>query len=82
MLGCAFFISGFALEPHEPPPHTHHAVVSSQTINSALKIDVHTNRRRAADPSAHRPANHMALQSTMEGVDYILVDEMSMIGQG
>ncbi|CAM9738741.1 unnamed protein product, partial [Laminaria digitata] len=56
--------------------------IGGRTIHTALKIGVQTNRRRPADPSALSLASLAALQTSMTAVDYILVDEMSMIGQG
>ncbi|CAN0505983.1 unnamed protein product [Laminaria digitata] len=56
--------------------------IGGQTIHTALKIGVQTNRRRVVDPSALSLASLVALQTSMTAVDYILVDEMSMIGQG
>ena len=52
-----------------------------QTVHSGLKIPVKKRSGAGADGSALKPAALIDLQQQFEGVEYILVDEMSMVGQ-
>ena len=52
-----------------------------QTVNSGLKIPVKKRSGAGADGSALKSAALIDLQQQFEGVEYILVDEMSMVGQ-
>ena len=52
-----------------------------QTIHSGLKIPVRNRAHRVADRSTLGGSALQDLQQRMTGVDFILVDEMSMIGQ-
>ena len=52
-----------------------------QTIPSGLKIPVRNRAHRVADGSTLGGSASQDLQQRMTGVDFILVDEMSIIGQ-
>ena len=51
-----------------------------QTVHGGLKITVNKRSRAGADGSALKSAALIDLQQQFEGVEYILVDEMSMVG--
>ncbi|CAN0170751.1 unnamed protein product [Scytosiphon promiscuus] len=53
--------------------------IEGQTIHTGLYIPV--NNRRGADPSQLAERARLDLQRSMHGVDFILVDEFSMVGQ-
>ncbi|CAN0290231.1 unnamed protein product, partial [Scytosiphon promiscuus] len=53
--------------------------IEGETIHSGLRIPV-TNRR-SADPSQLSEGARADLQQRMNGVDFVLVDEFSMVGQ-
>lgn len=51
------------------------------TIHSGLRIPVSQRRARGADPSELSSQAKEDLQTRLRAVDFILVDEFSMIGQ-
>ncbi|CAM9191521.1 unnamed protein product, partial [Pylaiella littoralis] len=57
------------------------ALPGGQTIHSGLRIPVGPRRAAGADPSELSSRSLAALQSRLRLIDFILVDEFSMIGQ-
>lgn len=62
----------------QPAPYPRRTPI--KTIHSALKIRVSRGGTGQVDGSELRSAASQELQSRMNGVDFILIDETSMVG--